>query len=134
MKIGIAQSDKEPVTGYLLRICLIDWDHGKLGNTKISVENFALGLSGFIGDLAKQGVFNEGHIHSFIRGQWGPTLKRNQFMAVYKLLRATGPMLDSQKDTSDMEDHFKLTEYNCPAKGIWGQAKLEGTTKTWWKN
>lgn len=106
-EIGIAQSDKEPVTGYLLRKCLIDWDHGKLGNTKISVENFALGLSGFIGDLAKQGVFNEGHIHSFIRGQWGPTLKRNQFMAVYKLLRATGPMLDSQKDTSDMEDHFK---------------------------
>lgn len=106
-EIGIAQSDKEPVTGYLLCKCSEDWYHGKHGNNKISVENFALGLSDFIGDLAKQGVFNAEHVHSFVRVQWGPTLKRNQFMAVYKLLRATGPMLDSQKDTSDMEDHFK---------------------------
>lgn len=106
-EIGIAQSDKEPVTGYLFCKCSEDWDHGKHGNNKISVEHFALGLSGFIGDLAKQGVFNAEHVHSFVRVQWGPTLKRNQFMAVYKLLRATGPMLDSQKDTSDMEDHFK---------------------------
>lgn len=106
-EIGIAQSDKEPVTGYLFCKCSEDWDHGKHGNNKISGENFALGLSAFIGDLAKQGVFNAGHVHSLVRVQWGPTLKRNQFMAVYKLLRATGPMLDSQKDTSDMEDHFK---------------------------
>lgn len=106
-EIGIAQSDEEPVTGYLFCKCSEDWDHGKHGNNKISVENFALGLSTFIGNLARQEVFNAGHVHSLVQVQWGATLKRNQFMAVYKLLRATGPMLDAQKDTSDMEDHFK---------------------------
>lgn len=96
-----------PVSGYLFKKCSKDWDHGKNGSNKISVENFALGLSRFIGELAKFGVFNAGHIHCLIRAQWGATLRRNQFMAVYKLLKITGPMLDSQADKSDMEDHFK---------------------------
>lgn len=105
--IGTARSDEGPVTGYLFCKCSADWDYGKHGHTKISAENFALGLSGFIGDLARFGVFKEEHVHSFVRVQWGPTLKRNQFMAVYKLLKATGRMLDSQGDTTDMDDHFK---------------------------
>lgn len=105
--IGTAQKDEEPVTGYLFRKCTAGWVDGKLGNNKISAEDFALGLSGFIGDLAKFGVFNAGHVHCFVRVQWGSSLKRNQFMAVYKLLKALGPMLDSQSDTSDMDDHFK---------------------------
>lgn len=104
---GTVQSGEGPVTGYLFKKCSVDWDHGKDGSSKISVENFALGLSGFIGDLARFGVFSAGQVHSFVRAQWGATLKRNQFMAVYKLLKATGPMLDSQSDKSDMEDHFK---------------------------
>ena len=32
-----------------------------------------------------------------------------------------------------MEDYFQLAEYNCTARSIMGQAKLEGTAKTWWK-
>lgn len=104
---GTVVSGEGPVTGYLFKKCSEDWDHGKHGSNKISVENFALGLSRFIGELAKFGVFNAEHIHCLIRVQWGATLKRNQFMAVYKLLKTTGPMLDSQADTSDMDDHFK---------------------------
>lgn len=104
---GPVGSGGGPVTGYLFKKCWEGWDQGKHECNKISGENFALGLSGFIGDLAKYGVFNAVHIHSFVRAQWGPTLKRNQFMAVCQLLKNTGPMLDSQKDTSDMEDHFK---------------------------
>lgn len=104
---GTVNSFGGPVTGYLLNKCSADWDYGKHGDSKISVENFALGLSGFIGDLAKFGVFSNKQVHSFVRSQWGTTLKRNQFMAVYKLLKATGPMLDSQSDKSDMEDLFK---------------------------
>lgn len=106
-KTGIVKGDEEPMTRYLLNKCWADWDYGKNGSDKISVENFALGLSCFIGDLARYGVFDDAHIHSFVRAQWGSTLKRNQFMAVYKLLKTTGPMLDSRSDTSDMEDHFK---------------------------
>ncbi|KAH8776634.1 hypothetical protein F5883DRAFT_518503 [Diaporthe sp. PMI_573] len=96
-----------PVTGYLLDMCSRDWEDGKHERNDISVENFALGLSRFIGELAKFGVFYAEHVHTFIRAQWGPTLNRNQFMAMYKLLRTTGPMLDSKSDTSDMDDHFK---------------------------
>ncbi|KKY35615.1 putative eukaryotic initiation factor 4f subunit p130 [Diaporthe ampelina] len=106
-KQGTVGSHERSVTGYLFKKCSVDWDHGKHERNKISVETFALGLSRFIGDLARFGVFNAGHIHSFIRAQWGPQLERNQFMAVCKLLRNTGPMLDSQSDKSDMEDHFK---------------------------
>lgn len=104
---GTVPRREEPVTIYLLNKCSVDWEHGKHGRNKVSVENFALGLSRFIGELAKFGVFNADHVHSFIRAQWGPTLNRNQFMALYKLLRTTGPMLDSMIDTSDMDDHFK---------------------------
>lgn len=96
-----------PVTAYLLDMCARDWDHGKNGLPNISAENFALGLSRFIGELVKFGVFKTEHVHTYVRAQWGPTLNRNQFMAVYRLLRTTGPMLDSQSDTSDMDDHFK---------------------------
>ncbi|KAK2597937.1 hypothetical protein N8I77_012689 [Diaporthe amygdali] len=102
-----AQSDEEPVTGYLFNKCLADWDRGKHERNKISAETFALGLSRFIGELAKYGVFSAEHIHFYIRAQWGPTLKRNQFMAVCMLLKITGPMLDSLSDSSDMDDHFK---------------------------
>lgn len=104
---GTVQSSEGPVTGYLLKKCSADWDHGKHEGTKASVETFALGLSRFIGELTKFGLFTAEHVHSFIRAQWGPTLKRNQFMAVYKLLRTTGPMIDSNSDKSDMDDHFK---------------------------
>ncbi|KAI3402014.1 hypothetical protein diail_3988 [Diaporthe ilicicola] len=104
---GIVSSAEEPVTGYLFNKCLEDWEHGKHGRNKISAENFALGVSRFIGELTKFGVFNAGHVHFFIREQWGSTLKRNQFMAVCKLLKMTGPMLDSQPNSGDMEDHFK---------------------------
>lgn len=104
---GTVKSGERPVTGYLLEKCSADWVHGKNGSSKISVENFAFGLSGFIGDLAKFGVFSAAQVHSFIRAQLAETPKRNQFMAVYKLLKATGPMLDSQSDKSDMEEHFK---------------------------
>jgi hypothetical protein len=89
------QSNEGPVTGYLLKKCSADWDHGKNGGTRASMEIFALGLSRFIGELAKFGLFTHSHVHSFIRAQWGPTLNRNQFIAVYKLLRTTGPMLDA---------------------------------------
>lgn len=104
---GDAQSDEEPVTGYLFNKCLEDWLHGKHESKKISTETFALGLSRFIGELAKYGVFNAEHMHVYIRAQWGATLKRNQFMAVCMLLKITGPMLDSLSDSSDMDDHFK---------------------------
>ncbi|KAK7709630.1 hypothetical protein SLS63_013175 [Diaporthe eres] len=100
-------SGEGPVTGYLFKKCSEDWDHGKHGNKKISVEDFTLGLSRFIGELARYEVFNAEHIHCLIRLQWGTTLKRNQFMAVYKVLKTAGRMLDSKADTSDMEDHFK---------------------------
>lgn len=103
---GTDQRSEGPVTGYLLDKCSADWDHGKHGRNKVSIENFALGLSRFIGELAKFGVFDADHVHSFIRAQWGPTLNRNQFMATYKLLRTTGPMLDSQSGMN-MDDHFK---------------------------
>ncbi|POS74621.1 hypothetical protein DHEL01_v206993 [Diaporthe helianthi] len=96
-----------PVAGYLLDMCARDWDDGKNGRPSISAENFAFGLSRFVAELVKFGVFKTEHVHAFVRAQWGPTLNRSQFMAVYKLLRVTGPMLDSQSDTSDMEDHFK---------------------------
>lgn len=104
---GTKYDGEGPVTGYLLDMCARDWDHGKNGRPIISVEHFALGLSRFIGELVKFGVFKTEHVHTYVRAQWGPTLNRNQFMAVYKLLRTTGPMVDSQSDTSDMDDHFK---------------------------
>ncbi|KAG8169643.1 hypothetical protein KVR01_000388 [Diaporthe batatas] len=103
---GTKYDGEGPVTGYLLDMCARDWDHGKNGRPNISVEHFALGLSRFIGELVKFGVFKTEHVHTYVRAQWGPTLNRNQFMAVYKLLRTTGPMVDSHSDTSDMDDHF----------------------------
>lgn len=32
-----------------------------------------------------------------------------------------------------MEDYFALAEYNAPAQGIMGRAKLDGPAKLWWK-
>lgn len=101
------ESREEPVAGYLFNKCLKDWYHGKYERSKITAENFALGLSRFIGELAKFGVFNAEQIHFYIRAQWGNTMKINQLMAVCKLLKITGPMLDSKGESSDMEDHFR---------------------------
>lgn len=106
-EVGTAVSSQEPVTGYLFKKCSEDWDHGKNGSKEISAENFALDLSRFVGELAKFGVFNAKHVHCLIRVQLGATPKRNQFTAVYKLLKTTGPMLDAQSDKSNMEEHFQ---------------------------
>ena len=32
-----------------------------------------------------------------------------------------------------MDDYYTLANYNVVAQGIMGRAKLEGSTKLWWK-
>lgn len=86
-----------PVTSWYLGKCKRTWTTGKIGGKKLSAEDFAFGLPRFIGELVKSGVFKDFHIHIYIRDKWSPTMERDEFVAVYQLLKTTGRMCEGRK-------------------------------------
>lgn len=99
-----------PVTSWYLGRCREAWTTGKNGSNKFSTEDFAFGLPRFIGELAKSGILKYHHVFIFIRAEWSPMMERNQFVALYQLLRTTGRMCEGKQMRACFEKIASLIE------------------------
>lgn len=86
-----------PVTSWYLGKCKRTWETGKIGSHKLSAEDFAFGLPRFIGELVKSGIFEHFRVHAYVRDKWNPKMERDEFVAVYQLLKTTGRMCEGRK-------------------------------------
>ena len=107
---GETRTEKGPVTSYLWNRCWTDWNNGKHGRLQISAQNFALGLSSFIGQLVKHKMFYIYHAHILLDRllQPAPPVGRVQFVALYHLLRTVGCIIEgSTRISEEMSAHFE---------------------------
>lgn len=95
--------DPGPVTIYLENRCWEDWNHGKKGRRQVSPENFALGLSCFIGELVKHKVLGIPYASILTRRLLGPDppVGITQFVALYQLLRIAGSTMEPEDSISE---------------------------------
>lgn len=94
--VGSIRGPGSVVTGWLFGRCREAWRNGKNGSNRFSAEERAFGLPRFIGELAKAGVFNSYNVHSCVQSKCKPKMERDEFVAVYQLLRTTGGMCEGK--------------------------------------
>lgn len=98
------------VTGWLLGRCREAWTKGKNGSNMLSAEERAFGLPRFIGELQKAGVFAPFNVYNCIRSNWNSTMERDEFVAVYQLLRTTGGMGEGKQMNACFQNITNLIE------------------------
>ncbi|KAG6361789.1 hypothetical protein INS49_010018 [Diaporthe citri] len=124
-----------PVTSWYLGKCKRTWATGKIGSSKLSAEDFAFGLPRFIGELAKSGVFQGYHVHIYIRDKWKPMMERDEFVAVYQLLKITGRMCEGKKMRACFENIESLIKKEDTPSCIKALAEeLHNLRESGWKS
>lgn len=124
-----------PVTSWLLGRCREAWTKGKNGSKKFSAEEAAFGLPHFIGELVKAGVLSHYHVHSCIRSKWNATMERDEFVAVYQLLKSAGGICEGKRMDACFKDIASLIENDDTPSDIKALAQeLENLRKSKWKS
>lgn len=134
-KNGGSTKGPGPVTSWMLGRCREAWTKGKNGSKKLSAEEAAFGLPQFIGELAKAGVFTPFNVHNCIRSKWNPAMERNDFVAVYQLLRSAGGMCEGKQMKACFKDIAGLIKNDDTPDCVKALAQeLKNLRKSKWKS